>query len=41
VGEVIFMFYLLIWGVRGHAIDRVAALLVLLSFLIGAGRSYC
>jgi len=37
VGEAIFMFYLLIWGVRGHAIDRVAALLVLLSFVIGTG----
>jgi hypothetical protein len=38
VGEMpFFSFYLLIWGVRGHAVDRVAALLVLMSFAMGAG----
>jgi len=38
VGEMpLFSFYLLIWGVRGYAVDRVAALLVLLSFVIGIG----
>ena len=37
VGEMPFMFYLLIWGVRGHAMDRLTALLVLLSFAIGTG----
>jgi hypothetical protein len=36
VGELAF-YYLLIWGVRGQAVDRVAALLVLLSFVIGTG----
>jgi hypothetical protein len=36
VGEVpFFSFYLQIWGVRGHVVDRLAALLVLLSFAIG------
>jgi len=36
VGEMpLFSFYLLIWGVRGHAADRLAALLVLVSFAIG------
>lgn len=36
VGEMpFFSFYLLIWGVRGHAVDRLAALLVLTSFVIG------
>jgi hypothetical protein len=36
VGEMpFFSFYLLIWGVRGHAVDRLAALLVLVSFAIG------
>ena len=30
-----FAFYLLIWGVRGYAVDRVAALLVLV--LVAAG----
>ena len=36
VGEMpFFNFYLLIWGVRGHAVDRLAALLVLMSFTIG------
>jgi hypothetical protein len=36
VGELpFFSFYLLIWGVRGHVVDRLAALLVLLSFSIG------
>ena len=34
VGELAF-FYLLIWGVRGQAVDRLAALLVLLSTAIG------
>jgi len=37
VGEMPFMFYLLIWGVRGHAMDRLTALLVLLSVAIGTG----
>jgi uncharacterized protein DUF4386 len=38
VGEMpFFSFYLLIWGVRGHAVDRLAALLVLTSFAIGTG----
>ena len=38
VGELpFFSFYLLIWGVRGHVVDRLAALLVLLSFAIGTG----
>jgi uncharacterized protein DUF4386 len=36
VGELpLFNFYLLIWGVRGRVVDRLAALLVLLSFAIG------
>jgi len=38
VGEMpFFSFYLLIWGVRGHAVDRLAALLVLMFFAIGMG----
>ena len=36
VGEVPFDFYLLIWGVRGFAADRVATLLVVISSAIGA-----
>jgi Domain of unknown function (DUF4386) len=36
VGEMPFTFYLLIWGVRGHAVDRVAALLVVMSSAMGA-----
>jgi len=37
VGEMpFFSFYLLIWGVRGRAMDRLAALLVLMSFVTGA-----
>lgn len=36
VGEMpFFSFYLLIWGVRGHVVDRLAAFLVVLSFAIG------
>jgi hypothetical protein len=36
VGELpFFTFYLLIWGVRGHAMDRFAALLVLIIVAIG------
>jgi len=36
VGEIpFFSFYLLIWGVRGYAVDRPAALLVLTYFAIG------
>ena len=36
VGEVpFFSFYLLIWGVRGYAVDRLAALLVLTLFAMG------
>jgi len=35
VGEVFFSFYLLIWGARGHVVDRLAALLVLLFSAIG------
>lgn len=36
VGEMpFFNFYLLIWGVRGFAVDRLAALLVLMFFAIG------
>ena len=35
VGEVPFDFYLMIWGARGYAVDRLAALLFLLSFAIG------
>ena len=37
VGEAVFTFYLLIWGARGHVVDRVAAFLVVLSFVIGTG----
>lgn len=38
VGELpFFNFYLLIWGVRGHAVDRLAALLVLTFFAMGSG----
>jgi len=36
VGETPFDFYLLIWGVRGYAADRLAALLVVISSAIGA-----
>ncbi len=36
VGELpFFTFYLLIWGVRGHAVDRLAALMVLTLFAMG------
>ena len=36
VGEMpFFSFYLLIWGVRGYAVDRLAALLVLTLFAMG------
>ena len=36
VGEMpFFSFYLLIWGVRGQAVDRLAALLVLVMFVMG------
>jgi hypothetical protein len=36
VGEMpFFSFYLLIWGVRGHVVDRLAAFLVLLTIAIG------
>jgi hypothetical protein len=36
VGELpFFTFYLLIWGARGSAVDRVAALLAMMSFAIG------
>lgn len=36
VGEMpFFTFYLLIWGVRGYAVDRIAALLVLVLFAKG------
>ena len=36
VGELpFFSFYLLIWGARGPAVDRLAAFLALLSFVIG------
>jgi Domain of unknown function (DUF4386) len=35
VGEMPFDFYLLIWGVRGFAMDRIGALLVVLSSAIG------
>lgn len=38
VGELLFFsIYLLIWGVRGYRVDRVAALLVLVSIAIGIG----
>jgi hypothetical protein len=37
VGEMPFSFYLLIWGARGYASDRLATFLVLLSFVIGTG----
>jgi hypothetical protein len=37
VGESPFSFYLLIWGARGYATDRLATILVLLSFAIGTG----
>ena len=33
----LFSFYLLIWGVRGYAVDRLAALLVLVWFAVGTG----
>lgn len=37
VGEMpFFSFYLLIWGARGHGMDRLAALLVLMIFAMGA-----
>ena len=37
VGEMpFFSFYLLIWGVRGHAVDRPAALLVLVLLATGS-----
>jgi hypothetical protein len=36
VGEVPFTLYLLIWGARGYALDRVATVLFLVSFAIGA-----
>jgi hypothetical protein len=36
VGEMPFMFYLLIWGARGYAVDRLAAFLFLVSFAIAA-----
>ena len=37
VGELpFFTFYLLIWGVRGHAVDRLIVLLVLVLFAMGA-----
>jgi uncharacterized protein DUF4386 len=40
VGEApFFTFYLLIWGVRGYAVDRLAALLVLTLFLMGAAST--
>ena len=36
VGEApFFLFYLLIWGVRGHAVDRIATVLVLTLFALG------
>ena len=36
VGELpFFTFYLLIWGARGSAVDRIAALLAMMSFAIG------
>jgi hypothetical protein len=36
VGEVpFFTFYLLIWGIRGYAVDRISALLVLVLFAMG------
>ncbi len=36
VGEVpFFTFYLLIWGIRGYAVDRISALLVLALFAMG------
>lgn len=38
VGELLFFsFYLLIWGVRGYRVDRITALLVLVSLAIGIG----
>jgi hypothetical protein len=38
VGEMpLFSFYLLIWGVRGYAVDRIAALLYLGSWAIASG----
>jgi hypothetical protein len=38
VGEMpFFSFYLLIWGARGYAVDRIAALLALAVFGIGTG----
>ncbi len=35
VGEAPFTLYLMIWGVRGHAADRIAALMVLVLFVLG------
>jgi len=35
VGEMPFTFYLLIWGARGRATDRLATVLVLLPFVVG------
>jgi len=35
VGEMPLSFYLLIWGVRGYVVDRLATLLFLVSFAIG------
>jgi hypothetical protein len=37
VGEIPFSLYLLIRGARGHAPDRIATFLILLSFAIGTG----
>jgi hypothetical protein len=38
VGEMpFFSFYLLIWGARGHPVDRLAAALVLTLFVLGTG----
>ena len=37
VGEMPFTFYLMIWGARGYVFDRLAMVLVLLSFAIGTG----
>lgn len=40
IGELpFFSFYLLIWGVRGPAVDRVATTLVLISFALGAAAT--
>jgi hypothetical protein len=42
IGEApFFAFYLLIWGVRGYAVDRISAFLVLVLVAMGIGGGSC